>query len=517
MTDLLVPGEVVERYRVERRLGAGGMAQVFLVEHETLHTRHALKVLTLAGPSLQDRLVAEGRVQANLRHPNLVHVSDVLTVKGLPALVMEYVDGPDLNQWIRVVRPDPPEAERMFRLLVAGVAAAHAAGVVHRDLKPGNVFVTKDAHDQWIPKIGDFGLVKALAVEGPGHTRAGLPMGTPQYMPPEQIRDAATVDQRADVFALGCVLYELLAHHQAYPGTDLLEIFTKISDGTRDPLPDRVPRRLAALVDWCLATEPADRPQDCAAVLRGLDGDIPSLKARTAGRPWPGASAAPMVPLVLGAGLSSVVLLSLLVLAVVAVVGRYESRGTPLPLDLPPCPTDGDDVIGWVRAPEVFTKSAGSAWTLLRPTAVVKALPTDGPPVETCVLPAGAQVPVSGQGHAAGAVWLPVRPSKVVEEPRVAEFPDKDDTEVAADRCRGADGEVLGWFFARPKGGPFPQRPKKGRPWHPDHPRWVFTDTDERSAVACALPNGAEVQVGADPLPAGDGVWVPVVGGSVHD
>ncbi|MCA9492747.1 MAG: protein kinase, partial [Myxococcales bacterium] len=133
---MLEPGDIIERYEVLRALGEGGMARVVLVRHTTLGTRHAIKVLTLTGPSLKERLVEEGRAQALLRHDNVVRVSDVLEVEGMPALVMDYVDGPDLGRWIGETQPDPETAERVFRGIVAGVAAAHRAGRIHRDLKP---------------------------------------------------------------------------------------------------------------------------------------------------------------------------------------------------------------------------------------------------------------------------------------------------------------------------------------------------------------------------------------------
>ncbi|MEQ1508423.1 MAG: protein kinase, partial [Myxococcota bacterium] len=152
MTRVLADGETVERYTVASLLGEGGMAEVYLVHHVTLQTRHALKVLTLTGPTLHDRLVAEGRVQAQLRHSNVVAVTDVLDVKGMPALVMEYVDGPDLARWIRSHRPDAATAEALFRGVVAGVAAAHDAGHVHRDLKTANVLVATGPTGELVPK-----------------------------------------------------------------------------------------------------------------------------------------------------------------------------------------------------------------------------------------------------------------------------------------------------------------------------------------------------------------------------
>jgi len=140
----LVPGTAIDRYDVVRLLGHGGMAEVYPVRHRTLGTSHALKLLTLSGRSIRDRLIEEGRVQARLRHPNLVAVTDVLDVDGAPGLLMEFVDGPSPDAWLSTQRPDPSEAERLFRGILDGVGRAHRHGVVHRDLKPSNVLLATD-------------------------------------------------------------------------------------------------------------------------------------------------------------------------------------------------------------------------------------------------------------------------------------------------------------------------------------------------------------------------------------
>ena len=184
---MLSPGDKVERYRVEALVGEGGMAVVYRVRHETLGSLHALKVLTFTSSRIRSRIVLEGRIQAQLRHPNIVPVTDVLEVNGSPALVMAYVEGPTLEEWIHGNSPVVlDQAEKLFDGIVAGIAEAHANHLVHRDLKPANVLLA-DTSRGLVPRITDFGIAKALApVSDSGdQTRSGVAMGTPAYMAPE--------------------------------------------------------------------------------------------------------------------------------------------------------------------------------------------------------------------------------------------------------------------------------------------------------------------------------------------
>ena len=207
------------------------MAAVYLGRHAQLDSLHAIKVLFITAPQIRERLLREGRVQANLRHPNIVSVTDVLEVQGAPALVMEYVDGPALDAWLLEHKPTIDEALWLFRGIVRGVSAAHERGVVHRDLKPANILLSR-TNEGIVPKVTDFGLVKSVS-DTKGHTQTGLALGTPEYMAPEQIRDASEVDQRADMFALGCILYELVCHRRAFGRPDKMSTFNAIVSGSR--------------------------------------------------------------------------------------------------------------------------------------------------------------------------------------------------------------------------------------------------------------------------------------------
>ena len=274
---MLEPGTRIERYEVERQLGQGGIAIVYLMRHTTLKTRHALKVVTQAGVGLRNRLLQEGMLQASLRHPNIVAVTDVLDVDGSPGLLMEFIEGPSLEQLLRQGPLDAAMAEAIFRGVVAGVGCAHAQGVVHRDLKPANVMMaTHQGH--WLPKVADFGLAKAIegSTSGLTQTRTGSTMGTPSYMAPEQIRDAKRADHRADVFALGALLYEMVCGRMAFGQGDVLDIFNAVATASYVPpetlVPD-IPAHLLGAIRGCLVVSPEFRIPDCEALERVLDGE----------------------------------------------------------------------------------------------------------------------------------------------------------------------------------------------------------------------------------------------------
>lgn len=291
----LAVGDVVDRYVVEALIGEGGVASVYRVRHRTLGSLHALKVLHSFGGDLAERLLAEGRVQGNLDHPHVIRVQDTLQANGSPALLMEYVAGRTLAARLREGRPSLAEAERIFLAIVDGVAHAHAHGVVHRDLKPANVLLTEDGD---VPKVGDFGIAKHLSGdEGLLTTATGRFMGTPAYMAPEQIRDPKSVDARADLFALGVILYELCCGQRPFQGEDVLSLLNAVSSSeyTRpESLTPDLPPRIVRAIDRCLKTDPGERFGSCAALREALEPD----RARGAAPPSsPSPSRAPTVAL----------------------------------------------------------------------------------------------------------------------------------------------------------------------------------------------------------------------------
>ena len=258
------------RYRVRRRLGAGGMGVVYEAEHELLGRRVALKMLHpehAERPEVRRRFENEARAVAALDHPNVVAAFDVgRTPEGAPFVVYELLSGDDLEARLAASGALPiDDALVLARGIAAGLAAAHALGIVHRDLKPANVFMT----DAGVPKILDFGVSKlgpALHLGTATHT--GAFMGTPAYMAPEQLRDASSVDARADVYALGVVLHRMLTGAMPHPHGTLGEL---LAAHDRPPPSVRatrseVPESLDALVQLCLAPDRALRPADARAV-----------------------------------------------------------------------------------------------------------------------------------------------------------------------------------------------------------------------------------------------------------
>ncbi len=279
------PGDRVGAWRIERELGRGAMAIVYLVRHESAGVARALKVLETLDAEVVARTRREARVQARLRHPNVVRVHEILDVDGRPGLLMDYVAGPNLHQW-RVGRAfSHGETLDLFRDVVGGVAAAHRAGLVHRDLKPDNVLVDPDGRGL----VTDFGLVKVLEGDTPGQTRTGATMGTPGFMAPEQIRRARHADQRADVFALGCVLYWLYAQQPPFVGESSMAVMQATIAGRYLPLGmlvDGAPPGISDAITGALQHDPEQRIPDCSTLLAVIEG-----RARWEPRPATSSSA----------------------------------------------------------------------------------------------------------------------------------------------------------------------------------------------------------------------------------
>lgn len=246
----LAPSDhLADRYRILAHLGRGAFADVYQVEHLTLGTQHAAKVLRENHPEFRARMVAEGQLQARLRHPHIVRVTDIFdTADGHLVLIMDLVNGPTLSQRLANGPMSRQDALSFGALLISAVQAAHEQGVVHRDLKPDNILLTEE-ESQLVPRVTDFGLARAFHSVGPRFTQRGIGLGTPGYMAPEQFRDASSVDERADIFSLGAILYEVLTGQRASPGHSAAEVFRVAQSGARPPLADEVPDLPMGVVD----------------------------------------------------------------------------------------------------------------------------------------------------------------------------------------------------------------------------------------------------------------------------
>jgi len=291
---MLQPGDQIHHYIVEERVGGGGMAQVYRVRHTILGHPLALKVLDplwVGEPRIRRRFLSEGRIQAMVRHPAIVMVTDAVVdaSRGIAGLVMEYVEGPDLQQVItRMEGPAEAGFVRAVMLpVLEGMHHVHREGVVHRDLKPANVLLSRDAAGRWLPRVVDFGVAHVgddkLLPTGTRITRADARLGTPAFMCPEQICGGRP-DPRWDVFSLGVVLYELATGRHPFEVGDDDATMAAIAAGRFHPPRDVFPELDAAVeaaILGSLQPDPASRFPSCAAFAAALSGpsEAPSVPA----------------------------------------------------------------------------------------------------------------------------------------------------------------------------------------------------------------------------------------------
>src|SRR6478736_1811356 len=287
----LQSGSVVGRYRIDALIGAGGMGQVYRARDPSIDRDVAIKVLPADYAADAERLrrfEQEAHACGALSHPNVLTLYDVGTADGRPYLVMELLDGETLRDYIGRGALPAARACEIAAAIARGLAAAHARGIVHRDLKPENVMVTRDGR----VKILDFGIAKLRVrdpildqrtVTTPLRTAADTMLGTAGYMAPEQVRGEPT-DERADLFALGAMLFELLSGRRAFDRASRVETLNAI---LHDDVPElgaaaaSVPVALDRIVRRCLEKDPDARFQSARDLAFALDtvADLPTPTA----------------------------------------------------------------------------------------------------------------------------------------------------------------------------------------------------------------------------------------------
>ncbi len=284
-------GEVLGNYRLTAELSSGGMGTVYRAQHELLGRTAAIKLLRPELSSddvLVQRFFNEAKAATAIRHPGIIEVYDFgYTADGRAYLVMEYLDGEPLGTRIqRRGRLTELEAASIARSIASALKAAHAKGIIHRDLKPDNVFLVPDPDGTGDRvKVLDFGVAK-LADPAPSnvrHTQTGALMGTPLYMAPEQARAAGTIDERADLYSLGCMLYEMLVGKPPFVAEGAGEIIAMQLFGQVQPPTERLASltpEMNAIVMQLLEKEPHDRFQNAGAVQQALASVSAKLSSR---------------------------------------------------------------------------------------------------------------------------------------------------------------------------------------------------------------------------------------------
>lgn len=279
-TGHLGPGALVDgKYRIERVLGEGGMGVVFLARDVHTETHVVIKSIRADhahDPDFRARTLAEGRALAHIDHPNVVRLNAVVVEQGALYLVMQFIDGESLDKSIeRHVRTGTPvplvEALRIFRMVVQGVGAAHHEGVIHRDIKPGNVLIrAKDG----VAKVTDFGIAKAEEDAKAGRGRTQGIIGSLWYMAPEQVRGQRDLDKRVDVYALGILLFELLTGRVPFDAPsdyELMKLHTEAPLPSVHALRPDAPEWLDRVLARACAKNRDERYPSCEALLADFD------------------------------------------------------------------------------------------------------------------------------------------------------------------------------------------------------------------------------------------------------
>src|ERR1043165_1263000 len=274
-------GRTLGNYHVVSKIGEGGMGAVYLARHVTLGRPAAIKVLHPSLSSNQDmvsRFFNEARAATAVRNPGIVEVFDFGVLEdGSAYIVMEFLEGENLGARIRRGRLPVAATMTIVRAMARALQAAHEQGIVHRDLKPDNVFLVPDselASGERVKPL-DFGIAKLAPISGEvSQTRTGMVMGTPTYMAPEQCRGAGSVDHRADLYALGCVAYQMMCGQPPFVSDGAGDLIARHLYFAPQPLRTHrpeIPAEVDDLVLWLLQKDPAARPAKAADLVRAID------------------------------------------------------------------------------------------------------------------------------------------------------------------------------------------------------------------------------------------------------
>ena len=314
----LTPGSTVSHYRIVGLLGTGGMGEVYRAHDERLGRDVAIKVLpalATADESARARLLQEARAVAALNHPHVCTIHEVSEADGRIYIAMELLDGPTLSEAIPRGGLPIEQVMRYGTQIADALAHAHKRGIVHRDLKPGNVIIIPDSR----AKVLDFGLAKRQTgeqlQEATTPSRSSLSArsalaGTPLYMAPEQLR-GQMIDKRSDVWALGVVLYEMVAGETPFQGQTDLDLSAAVLGEPPRPLPAKVPVELRAVVERCLQKEPEQRYACAADVLAALESIVSETgqRVRLGLGNWSSRGASRFLQLGIGVSLTTIALL----------------------------------------------------------------------------------------------------------------------------------------------------------------------------------------------------------------
>jgi serine/threonine-protein kinase len=271
----LAPGTILlGKYQIEGLIGTGGMGHVVRASHLYLHQPVAIKLLLpemAESASTVQRFLREAQATVKLRNEHIARVMDVGTTEtGIPFMVMEFLDGNDLNQILRHHGPQAPAIVVDLMLQACeGIAEAHALSIIHRDIKPSNFFITRRPDGSMLLKILDFGISKS-PVGYDELTGTQTVIGTPAYMPPEQMKSGRAADPRSDIWSIGVVMYQLVSGRPPFAGESYAELVLKVGLEPPAPMPVPLPPGLGDIILRCLEKDPAQRHQNVGELARLL-------------------------------------------------------------------------------------------------------------------------------------------------------------------------------------------------------------------------------------------------------